>query len=372
MASELILRWPEAEPKPEALFRQIGVTQVVAAPPPGAITEALWPGVTRGPNVSDRGDETASASKEPWVDANGFLVQFERALGHKSVLVAPSPPDEADKITPFETVELGLIEARVNGGNFVLTPDTRYRDGLRSGDAKALAAWNSLGVTARWLNEHAVLFGHPPVPTITVLVEKGEATAEIVNLLSRRGGTPRMVSAATPPKPSPDILVLVAASLDKVPPAVYDHARAGATVVIDSKPDPSWPVLKKNEDRTFYSLGKGQVVAYHEAIGDPSEFGLDLIDLVTHRRRPARMWNALASIPLATLSPNPRALLLNAINYGSPVDAEVPARVLGSYTSARLLRPGHTAAPIKVAKRGLMTEVALPRLDHLAVIEFLR
>ena len=124
--------------------------------------------------------------------------------------------------------------------------------------------------------------------------------------------------------------------------------------------------------KAFFTVGKGQVVAYHETIGDPSEFGLDLIDLVTHRRRPARMWNALASIPLATLSPNPRALLLHAINYGSPVDAEVPARVLGSYASARLLRPGHAAAPMKVSKRGLMSEVALPRLDHLAVIEFLR
>ena len=40
----------------------------------------LWPGIRRPPTVEGRGDETASASVEPWVDANGYQRGYLRAL----------------------------------------------------------------------------------------------------------------------------------------------------------------------------------------------------------------------------------------------------------------------------------------------------
>lgn len=365
MPLDLTIRWPESEPRPEELFRQAGIAKVIAGPPPGAVTEGLWPGVTREPTAAGRGDESASASREPWVDANGYLVQHHRATGSGPVVLAYDPPKSGERVLPFGSVELGLVEARVNGGDFALTLDARYREALQKGDPKALAAWKSLGETARWLRQHESLFGLPALPAITMLAANDE-TKELANLMFRRGGSPALV--ARPPAQPGGILALVAAGVESVPEAAWEHARAGGTVVIDSKPDPSWAVLRKDEDRTLYRLGRGQVMAYHERVQDSSEFALDVIDIVTHKRRAARLWNALATIPLATTAPG--GALLHAINYGAPVESEVQARVQGHFSRAALLRPGHAAQELKIARRGSTSEVFLPRLDVVATVRF--
>ncbi|MBL8215443.1 MAG: hypothetical protein JNK87_32280 [Bryobacterales bacterium] len=371
MPRERILRWPDGEARPEALLKEAGITRVLAAPPNGAITDALWPGVKSQPKRGDA-DEASSASREPWVDANGYRVQYERALGHKDVMLAAEPPSDPAVISPYENVEIALVEARINAGNALLSPDARYREDLRKGNPKALAAWRSLAATAKWLDEHETFFGQPVHPAITMVVDKGEETAELANLAYRRGATPRLVNPAALPKPSPDTLVIGAASLQQAPPAaLWDYARAGATVVIDSKPDASWREHKKDKDRTFYSLGKGFVVAYHEKAADPSEYALDLIDLVTHRRRAARTWNSLSSVLLATQGTRPGQLLLHVTNYGSPTDNEVQARVQGRYRKAVVREPGAQPAELKLFYRGTMTEIYLPHLNRVATVEFL-
>ncbi|MBI4905613.1 MAG: hypothetical protein HY820_18420 [Acidobacteria bacterium] len=359
---DLILRWPENEPRPEALFRDLNPTRVAASV--DGIKEAFWPGITRA--TRGRDDESASASREPWIDANGYAIQYHRARGQRNLLLTQDPPKEPGTVVPFESVEVALIEARVNGANFALTFDQRYRDALRAGDPKALDAWKSLVTSARWLEANEALFGLKPLPMITMLVEEGDATEEIAKLMYRRGASPWLVGA--PPRPSPSILALVAVSLKKVPPAVFDHARAGSTVVLDSKPDPAWKLVRKDEDRTVYSLGKGQVYVYNEVVGDPSEFSLDVIDIITHKRRAARLWNALSAIPIATEAPG--GALLHVINYGSPVDAEVQARVQGIYSKAMLLRPGSAPEPLKINKRGSTSEIYLPRLARVATVRF--
>ena len=54
--------------------------------------------------------------------------------------------------------------------------------------------------------------------------------------------------------------------------------------VLDGTPYPSWREHKKDKDRTFYSLVKGFVVAYHEKAADASESARDLID-VSHLQK---------------------------------------------------------------------------------------
>lgn len=361
---DLIVRWPESEPRPEESFRELRGARIVSAAE--GRKDAFWPGITRGA-ARGRDDESASASREPWIDANGYALQYLRALGQKDVLLTMEPPEEGQP-APFESVELALIDARVNGANFALAFDRRYREALRKKDGRAMEAWKSLAETARWLAANESLFGLRPLPMITMLVEEGDATEEIAKLMYRRGASPWLVGA--PPKPSPSLLALVAVSLKRVPPAVLDHARAGGTVILDSKPDPSWKMIRKDNDRTVYALGKGQVYVYNETIADPSEFSLDVIDIITHKQRAARLWNALAAIPLATEAPGGGGALLHVINYGSPVDAEVQARVHGIYSRATLLRPGFAAEPLKINKRAGMSEIYLPRLDRVATVRF--
>lgn len=363
MPLPLILRWPNREPAHEPLLAQLKADQILGEEPvEGGVTSGLWPGI-RSPARGGNAD-VASASREPWVDASGYLAAVQRALGHSGLLAHQHKNPEQG--VPFDSLELGFVEARVNGGNFVLSVEPRYRDALLAGDAKALAAWASLARTAMWFRENEELFRRPTLPILTAIVEPGYATGEIANLLFRRGGSPSLVSAATIPSPNPErIAVLVAAGLKTVPPQAFAHAAAGATVVIDSAPEKSWSVVKQDIDRTIFSLGKGRVVAYHKRVQDPSEFALDCIDLVTHKRRAARLWNASSAIPLAKAGG-----LLHIVQYGSPIEVEIQARMQGIYRSATLLRPEAPPLPLKVYTRGSMTEVFPPHIHRLAVVQF--
>jgi len=348
-----------------------GIETLPAAAAAGVSTEGLWPGIRNGEGGRRRRDEdVASASREPWVDANGFRIACERALHPERPAVLGYRFQEKDRVVPFETLECGLIEARVGGGNYLLDVEPRYRAALLAGDAKAKEAWQSLGRTVAWLRKNAGLFGRPVIPAITVLVERGYSMDEIANLLYRRNGSPSIRSAAAPPKPDPArIQVLVAAALRSVPPAAWEHAAAGATVVTDAKPKPEWKLLKKEEDRSVYAAGKGQVVAYHSEIVDPSEFALDVIDILTHRRRAARIWNANSAIAVATEGAGPGESLLHIVNYGRPVE-EVQGRIQGHFSSAVALRPEAPDTDLKVYRRGTTSEVFVPGLMRVATVRF--
>lgn len=338
---------------------------------PVALKSGLWPGISRGPAVKGRGDETASASREPWVDANGFWIAYLRPLyPRRAAMVAPQPP--ADRIVPFDSVELALIEARVHGGNCILTFETRYREALVRKDARALAALADLRRTAAWLDRNEKLFQQPAFPTVTALVEPGLPTAEIANLLFRRNASPALAPAADPPPPDPArILALVAANLRPPAPALRDrilaHAAAGATVVTTSFSGPQPD--RRETDRDFYKLGKGRIVAYRRTISDPSEFALDVIDAVTHARRAVRLWNAPAVIARGGVAPGGGALL-HAINYGSPIDIEFPARIQGRFSRAEWLRPDAPTLNLPTAQRGTTTEVAIPALKRVGFVYF--
>lgn len=393
LTRQLVARWPDLQPAHIPLLKQAGIEAIVSPGASsatgielvpeqaleGAVTRGVWPGIRRaGKRPGWENDMFANASAEPWIDSNLYLAPLERALAGKPTPViayeaGPQTGLPPDRSVPFETLELALLEARVQGGNFILSLDPRFRAALLAGDGKALAAWQSLGRTAAWLRSQTNLFSLAPPPAITALVEPGPACAEIANLLYRRNGSPRLASAAAPPPPDPQrILVLSAASLKSIPDAVWRHAEAGSTVVIDSTAAirPTWKRTKEEQDRDFFELGRGRVIAYKKRVADPSEFALDLIDLVGHRMRTARNWNARSSVVFATAGPGTGEALLTVVNYGDAQRDEVQTRIHGQYSQATLLRPESAPVTLKTAPRGLATEVFLPGLERVAVIRF--
>ena len=117
-------------------------------------------------------------------------------------------------------------------------------------------------------------------------------------------------------------------------------------------------------------MGKGRIVAYRKRITDPSEFALDVIDVINHRQRAVRLWNALSSIPLATAGPAPGELLMHVLQYGSGESTELQARVQGHFSHAVMLSPGASPQPLQTARRGSTTEVFLPSPRRLAIVRF--
>jgi hypothetical protein len=380
----------------EAGFRVLQDGQVAIAsldqlpPTPPAAAVALssgnWPSASRPPARDNRYDEVAGASRQPWVDANGYWIQYLNALyPHRPPVLAYLPDEKAglkpDRMVPYDSLELALIEAWVFGGNYMLALEARFRQALLKHDPKATAAWSSLAATARWLRQHLPLYRQSVVPIVTALVEPGENTAEMANLMYRQNVSPRLAPAAAPPAPDPRAtLALVAVSLASPAPAararILAHAAAGAIVVVDAPGAAAWwrhpglKLLRSEDDRDFYTLGRGQLVAYREPISDVSEFAFDVIDLITHKRRALRLWGAHASIGLLTLAPPPDRATLHVINYGSPTKFETQARVQGVFAGATLLRPDAPPSPLATARRGSTTEVQIPPFCRLASVVF--
>ena len=386
----MIARWRDGKPTDVASLKAIRVNTVwLETPQPefaglckaagiaavdgmDSLKAGLWPGIRSAGRRRGPDGEVSSASSEPWVDANGYLVACQRAMG-KSGLLAYSMGDAATRMVAFETLEIALAEAWMMGGNFALEVEDRYLRGLRAADAKAVAAWAKIGRTAAWLKQNVGLFGRPAMPVITALYDGRGASRELANLLFRRNASPMIVAA--PPAPSPHIKALVAASItppdEKTKAAILAHASAGAIVVVDA----DWwqtsaaKTTKEEVDRVFFSLGKGQVVAYRKRIAEPSEFALDVIDLVTHRQRPLRLWNAPAIIGVA--SEGVRAgTILTLLNYGVSVPEDIQAHVLGTHTRALLHLPGAAPVSLRVAKRVAMSEVFIPKLERACAVEF--
>ena len=376
-SKDLILRQDTPEPALAPLLQEAGITTVRSSELGDAVLkEGMWPGIARPASVAGRGDETASASRQPWVDSNGYWIRYERTLHpNRPAVLAYTAADLGDRGVPFDSLELALAEAWTAGGNYVMSLEPNFRTGLLKRDAKALAAWKHLGQTGRWLRENAALFQRPVVPIATVLVEPGEETPELANLMYRLNASPALALAATPPRPDPQSRsIIVAANLEKVtaPAAILAHAEAGATVVVTG----DWwkkgvgKLIKSETDREYYSAGKGRVVGYKAPISDPSEFALDVIDLVTHKKRAVRLWNAPAVIAVATDSPRKGGRLVHLVNYGSAIDSDVQLRVQGKYRKATLMRPEGTPVDLPASGRGSMTEVQVPELRRVATLAF--
>ena len=88
---------------------------------------------------------------------------------------------------------------------------------------------------------------------------------------------------------------------------ISGYVRAGGLLVASpaDRATPKWWLwseavkTRSDRDRDHYEFGNGRIVAYHEPILDPSEFALDVIDLVGVGTRDLRLWNALTVVGLA-------------------------------------------------------------------------
>lgn len=385
---------PEAKFAEDCQAQGIGVYPAAEVPCSGlmklpgtgacALDDGIWPGIGHA-GKSDDPDALASASQQPWLDANGFRIAHLKALfPERPAVLAYEPNEKAgvkpERLLPYSSLELALVEAWVWGGNFLLAVDGDFSKALEKQDPKAVAAWKELGKTSRWLVEHRPLFQLPAIPALTTLVEMTEETGEIANLQVRNNAAPAVCPLARPPRPDARrVLVVVAVNLtEKTKPTtaglILEHARAGATIVVDEPGDGAWwrvPGLKKAKaeaDRVSYTLGAGKVIAYNERIADPSEFALDSIDFVGQGNRAVRFWAAPTVLGRAVITRRGAAMI--AVNYGQPVDVEIQARIRGIYRSATLIRPDGAPLKLKTAKRGSTTEVQIPELRKLGVVLF--
>jgi hypothetical protein len=412
LLSHIAVRWNDPDPKHAPLLGEGGITAVIspsddsftractdagikvipqsdiaavsiddaAKAQSGVIKAGVWPGVHR-PDP-----QTASATRSLWLDQNCSFVQYSRTMFPQLQPVLGYLPDKdagvtPERLVPYDSHELALAEAWVSGGNYLIALEPRFREGLLKGAQDALTAWRSLGRTARWLRANETLFRQKPLPLVKVLVDSGFMSQEVAHLMFRQSVSPCLIPADQPPAPDPSrCLALAAVSIEPPPEAarkqILANAAAGSAVIVEGEPDKAWwrtPGLKhvrSDAEREFYSLGKGQVVAYKKEVEDPGSFALDVIDIVTQKRRPARLWNCNAGIAIASLAPGGRGAVLNAVNYSRPQDLPVLARVQGNYERATLLQPEAEKRSLEVHRRGTASEVSIPFVGRVGTVVF--
>ena len=366
--------------KPEQLHWRV-------APAHAVLREGQWPGV-RGAPDRRRADyfEVASASRDPWLDANSYLVSYLRALCPQRAAVLGYRPEEAagvkpDRVLPYYSLELALAEAMVAGGNVVLCPPEKQHAALLAGNEEALAAWRALGKMAVFLKEHAAWFHAPDGGSVAVAAGTLEQSGEILNMLFRRNACPVVVGAATIPPLEPGryraaVVANVAAPPEAGCQRLLDYARAGGLVMAAPAAEgasPWWFVkearkTRGDQDRDWYALGKGALLAYREPVLDPHEFALDVIDAVGMQVRDLRVWSVGTVIGLLKRPPS-GGLAVVLINYGASQRDDFPARVAGGYRKAMLYEPGAAAPrPLKLAQRTSGTEITVEHLGRLAVV----
>ena len=356
---------------------------------PGAhpiLAAGLWPGVRAPPNVPGRGIEVATASREPWIDTNPYLVGYLRGVFPNRAAVLGYRPDGAAGITggravPHESVEVALVEAFLAGGNYVMSLPDDFRDALLSGNKDAVSAWQSLGLTVSYLRENAEQIRRPNRSRIVAAAGSLVESGEILNLMYRRNLFPVVYPASDfPVLDSSHIRGLVYANLD-APDAtvlrrILGYVRAGGLLIAApaNRETPKWWLAddaektRSDKYRDHCTLGNGRIVAYHDPALDPSEFALDVIDLVGVQTRDIRMWNAPTVVGSAVEAGRGVAQV-HLVNYDEPLDQGFPTRVDGVFRRATVRGLDGEVRTLKAVKRGEMTEVWVDRIGRFALIE---
>jgi hypothetical protein len=342
-------------------------------PARAVLRAGLWPGSQR-PQPGQ-----ASATERTWVNANLHLIAWLRARFPQRQAILGYRADESaglakDQRAPFWTVELSMAEAAVAGGTVIVSLPDNFREALLGGQGMAREAWESMLGTRRFLTEFSAQFQRPVASRVAVLAGELEECGEILNLMFRHNVSPAVISADAPVALE-RFRVLVGVGLGRRPvaaKAALQHARAGGQLMVApaNENEPEWwkvaglRKLRSEEERDVYALGRGAILVYRAPVADPSEFALDVIDVLGWRRRDLRIWGADAIIGVLHRQDG-GAVSVDLVNYGGR-EGDFLIRLEGAFHKATLRQPGLEPLALRAAIRGSGTEIEMPRIQRVA------
>jgi hypothetical protein len=314
-----VLEAGPAPPEFRAACEKAGIRLVPGDSPPGMqlVREGTWPGLNPMVQMGPGGDKaTSGATGGPWIDANGWLIQYHRALSARPVLLACDPPKDA-RLRPG-SVELGVAEAAAFGARFAIKLDDRFRGALSDAQPRAVAEWKRVGEQLAF--SERPIFAGAPAANIAVVAGALEPVAEALNLLARRN--------------LPFVVIRRAdASMESL-------KKYRLVIAIGQAPlSPSAPATEKG--RAVASAGAPMLIERKEVI-DPEEFVAEIGKRMSGRRL-YTLDNAETVISCPwTLEDGRLAVYL--INYAIDQLAGVRLRVAGKFSRAELFRPERSGA----------------------------
>lgn len=355
-AGERYARWDWLEPAAVPYLREAGITQLlvagntppefrtaceqagirmVAGAPPGVqfIAEGSWPRLNPMVQMGRGGDKvTAGASGEPWIEANGWLILYQRARAAQPVLLAYDPPKEG-RLRPG-SLELAVAEAASFGGKSALKLDERLRRGLVEAQPRVVAEWKRVAEQLKF-SESGVFRG-APAANIAVVADALEPVAEVLNLLARRN--------------HPFLVLPRGGDLQAA------MARKYALVIAIGQPPLPRPAKPP-------SGARAPIVVQRKEVLDPEAFVAEMRKRMTGRRL-YTLSNAETIISCPWQLEDGR-LAVHLVNYAIDPLLEVRLRPAGRFSRALLFTP-EDAAPRPLAVRA--GEVVIPEMNVSAVV----
>lgn len=319
----------EAESAPSefrAACEQAGIRLVPGAAAPGVhlVREGTWPGLNPMVQMGPGSDKAKSgATSGPWIDANGWLIQYHRASSDGPLLIAYDPPKDA-RLRPG-SLELSVAEAAAVGARFAIRLDDRLRNGLSAGQPRAVAEWKRVGEQLAFCERP--VFEGTPAANIAVVVDQLEPVAEVLNLLARRNLPFVVLRRDRLSRESVEQCRLVIA-IGQPPLPRLQTALIERKQVIDPE-DFVAQVGKRMSGRRLYTLDNADTIISY----------------------PARLRDGRLAVHL--------------VNYAIDPLRDVRLRVAGKFSRAELFLPDKAAAQQLAIKAG---EVVIPDMEVSAVL----
>jgi hypothetical protein len=350
-----------------------------------ALQDGVWPGV-RSSSVSLINGEimVAGASQSPWIDSNLWLLRccLAFSMGKPILLTHQRSRGTSGQrsASPRGSLPLAMAEAATFGNPFVVDLEDNLREGLFKQNPEILEEWKSVTRYERFFKSYPEIMKMRPLHNVAVVEESCDDSAEMLNLLSRRGMSCDVIPLGEFSKTSLEPYALVI--LNQPNPLAGDvfetlerFANAGGFVVTMASnlfPNDRLRSLQKTEETlesTHYRGGQGRWVVYRDAFPDADTFAGEVRALLAPDHQMVRMWNASTVFAHLTQSVNSKQRALHLLNYGIEPLEEVQVQVKGSFRKGEILAPDlPNPIPLKLEPKQGATEFTIPSLGVYGVV----
>jgi hypothetical protein len=350
-----------------------------------ALQDGVWPGVRSNSVLLINGEiMVAGASQSPWIDSNLWLLRCCLAFSNGKPILLTHQSSRGTSgqrsASPRGNLPLAMAEAAAFGNPFVVDLEDNVREGLFKKNPEILKEWKSVARYERFFKSHPEIMRMRPLHNVAVVQESCEDSAEILNLLSRRGMSCEVIPLREFSKTSLEpYALLILNQPTPLASGVFEKlerfANAGGFVITTASnlsPNDRLRSLQKTEETlesNHYRRGQGRWVVYRDAFPDADTFAGQVRALLAPDRQMVRMWNASAVLAQLVQSVNSKQRALHLLNYGIERLEEVQIQVKGSFRRGVMLSPDlSNPVPLKLEMKQDATEFTIPSLGVYGVV----
>lgn len=345
-----------------------------------AFTDNVWPSI----KLSAKGEQDAvdaGPTGVPWIDSNGWFVQFARTVApERTVWIVADPPERT--VLSADSYQCAIADSAACGGRWVVSLDSRLREELAAGKLAALATWRSITRTLAFFETHKNWRTWQPMGVLGVLSDFAGPneflSMEALNLLSRRQLPVRIFDKSRVGAWAWDGVKSILYA-DREPPApdlrqkLLAFVRSGGLLICPpacSMLIPGSPGVENHPRFHVYRMERGRAAIAKTDFDDPYVLAADAHVLLGRRHDVIRTWNAGSIVLHCTAAPRGGRAIIQLVSYTHRPTEFVTVGAAGRWRSARFFSLGSdNPALLKPAAAGGMTEFHLPSLSVYGALE---